>query len=109
MMWACKCACVHLHVHVHIHMCRHTHIPVPVHVHVHTHRLNGTEQVPMLYDPEWGGAVSCGCDYDGSKGELGDCVNSFPECPGWVWVCVCVCVWVVWLGGCAFVRACVRA
>lgn len=39
--------------------------------------LNGTAQAPLLYDKEWGGIVSCGCDY-----KFGSCRNVFPDCPG---------------------------
>lgn len=39
--------------------------------------INGTGQVPFVYDSAWGGVASCGCLF--SEGE---CLNKFPDCPG---------------------------
>jgi endoglucanase Acf2 len=33
-------------------------------------------EAPFIYDPAWGGVVSCGCYYDN-----GHCINSYPNCP----------------------------
>ena len=41
--------------------------------------VNGTAEIPFVYDAEWGGVVSCGCDFDAKKGV---CKNKFPYCPG---------------------------
>jgi len=41
--------------------------------------INGTADTPFVYDAEWGGLVSCGCDFDEKKG---GCRNTFPDCPG---------------------------
>ena len=40
--------------------------------------INGTAETPFVYDGEWGGLVSCGCDFDSRKGS---CQNQFPNCP----------------------------
>ena len=40
--------------------------------------INGTAETPFVYDSAWGGAVSCGCLFNGKHG---DCDNKFPECP----------------------------
>jgi hypothetical protein len=39
--------------------------------------LNGSAVTPFVYDPAWGGVVSCGCDF-----QKDSCTNRFPECPG---------------------------
>lgn len=41
--------------------------------------VNGTAEIPFVYDEAWGGVVSCGCNFDQKKGV---CKNTFPECPG---------------------------
>jgi Glycosyl hydrolase family 81 C-terminal domain len=41
--------------------------------------INGTAEIPFVYDSAWGGVVSCGCDFDGDK-EI--CKNKFPDCTG---------------------------
>ena len=41
--------------------------------------LNGNGQSPFVYDPSWGGVVSCGCTYVG-----GNCLNKVPNCPAFV-------------------------
>ncbi len=38
---------------------------------------NGTAEAPLLYDSQWGGIISCGCDY-----EDGHCINDPGVCPG---------------------------
>ena len=38
--------------------------------------IDGTAETPFVYDSAWGGVVSCGCHFDGSK-----CLNSLPDCP----------------------------
>ncbi len=38
---------------------------------------NGTAEAPLMYDPEWGGIVSCGCEY-----KDGHCINDAGDCPG---------------------------
>ena len=40
--------------------------------------INGTAETPFVYDSAWGGAVSCGCLFNGKKQ---NCDNKFPECP----------------------------
>ncbi|GKY92767.1 hypothetical protein MPSEU_000246500 [Mayamaea pseudoterrestris] len=40
--------------------------------------VNGSAITPFVYDSEWGGLVSCGCDFDESTR---DCRNRFPDCP----------------------------
>lgn len=40
--------------------------------------LNGLARSPFLYDPAWGGIISCGCFYNS---EAQDCDNTYPECP----------------------------
>lgn len=42
--------------------------------------INGTGEIPFVYDGAWGGLVSCGCDFDGDD-EVGVCRNKFPDCP----------------------------
>lgn len=39
--------------------------------------INGTAEIPFVYDSAWGGVVSCGCDFDSDKGL---CENQFPDC-----------------------------
>ena len=39
--------------------------------------INGTAEIPFVYDAAWGGVVSCGCDFDGDKEK---CRNKFPHC-----------------------------
>lgn len=41
--------------------------------------INGTAEIPFVYDSSWGGVVSCGCDFDGDK-EI--CKNKYPKCTG---------------------------
>jgi hypothetical protein len=51
--------------------------------------LNRSSQVygsPLLYDPHWGGLISCGCDYVNSADPItgstvGRCDNTYPNCP----------------------------
>ena len=38
--------------------------------------INGTAETPFVYDPAWGGVVSCGCNFNGEG-----CDNRAPECP----------------------------
>ncbi|CAJ1946260.1 unnamed protein product [Cylindrotheca closterium] len=38
--------------------------------------LHGNAQAPFVYDPVWGGVVSCGCTYS-----YGNCLNKVPNCP----------------------------
>lgn len=38
--------------------------------------LHGKGQAPFVYDPVWGGVVSCGCTYNN-----GNCLNQLPNCP----------------------------
>lgn len=38
--------------------------------------LDKQAEAPFVYDTSWGGAVSCGCSYDGQG-----CANKFPDCP----------------------------
>ncbi len=38
---------------------------------------NGTAEAPLMYDPAWGGIVSCGCEY-----KDGHCINDVGDCPG---------------------------
>jgi endoglucanase Acf2 len=38
--------------------------------------IKDNQQAPFVYDPAWGGVVSCGCLYDS-----GVCTNQFPDCP----------------------------
>lgn len=40
--------------------------------------VNGTAETPFVFDPTWGGVVSCGCLFDDKHGV---CKNAFPECP----------------------------
>lgn len=40
--------------------------------------INGTAVTPFVYDPHWGGVISCGCQFDG---ETASCSNQFPDCP----------------------------
>jgi hypothetical protein len=40
--------------------------------------INGTAETPFVFDPSWGGVVSCGCRFNEKKGE---CENRFPDCP----------------------------
>lgn len=42
--------------------------------------INGTAETPFVFDSAWGGAVSCGCLFNGKHGS---CDNTFPEqeCP----------------------------
>jgi len=40
--------------------------------------INGTAETPFVFDSAWGGAVSCGCLFNGKHG---NCDNKFPECP----------------------------
>lgn len=40
--------------------------------------INGTAEIPFVYDSEWGGVISCGCQFDS---QLSDCSNVFPNCP----------------------------
>ena len=42
--------------------------------------INGTGEIPFVYDESWGGLVSCGCDFHGND-EVGVCRNTFPDCP----------------------------
>ena len=42
--------------------------------------INGTGEIPFVYDSKWGGLVSCGCDFNGND-TVGICRNKFPECP----------------------------
>lgn len=41
--------------------------------------LRGNGQAPFVYDPSWGGVVSCGCTY-----RNGICLNKLPNCPAFV-------------------------
>ncbi len=38
---------------------------------------NGTAEAPLVYDSQWGGIISCGCDY-----KDGHCINGPDVCPG---------------------------
>eukprot|EP00980_Cylindrotheca_fusiformis_P007333 scaffold1525_cov142-Cylindrotheca_fusiformis.AAC.133 len=38
--------------------------------------LHGDAESPFVYDPAWGGVVSCGCTYS-----YGKCLNKVPNCP----------------------------
>ncbi|KAL3945470.1 MAG: hypothetical protein SGBAC_000441 [Bacillariaceae sp.] len=38
--------------------------------------LHGNAEAPFVYDPAWGGVVSCGCTYSN-----GNCLNQVPNCP----------------------------
>ena len=40
--------------------------------------INGTADVPFIYDSAWGGVISCGCQFDS---KLSGCSNQFPDCP----------------------------
>lgn len=40
--------------------------------------INGTAEIPFVYDSEWGGVISCGCEFDS---ETSSCSNTFPGCP----------------------------
>ena len=40
--------------------------------------INGTADIPFVYDTQWGGIVSCGCYFNGSSKK---CNNIFPDCP----------------------------
>jgi hypothetical protein len=40
--------------------------------------INGTAEAPFVYDPSWGGVVSCGCYFNG---DTQSCDNIFPDCP----------------------------
>lgn len=40
--------------------------------------INGSARSQFVYDPAWGGLISCGCNYDG---EHDTCFNEYPECP----------------------------
>lgn len=40
--------------------------------------INGTAEIPFVFDSAWGGAVSCGCLFNG---DTSTCDNKFPECP----------------------------
>jgi endo-1,3(4)-beta-glucanase len=40
--------------------------------------LNGSALAPLLYDPAWGGLISCGCDYNWRNSS---CFNAYPNCP----------------------------
>ena len=39
--------------------------------------INGTAVTPFVFDPAWGGMVSCGCDFT----EDDTCSNRAPDCP----------------------------
>jgi hypothetical protein len=39
--------------------------------------IDGTAVTPFVYDSDWGGVVSCGCDFDGKV-----CKNKLPNCLG---------------------------
>jgi len=41
--------------------------------------INGTAETPFVYDTQWGGLASCGCNFNG---ETQSCDNAFPNCPG---------------------------
>jgi Glycosyl hydrolase family 81 C-terminal domain len=41
--------------------------------------INGSAVTPFVYDPAWGGVVSCGCAF---RSEINTCGNKFPDCPG---------------------------
>lgn len=40
--------------------------------------INGTAEIPFVYDTKWGGLASCGCYFNG---ETQKCDNTFPDCP----------------------------
>jgi len=40
--------------------------------------LNGSALAPFLYDSDWGGLISCGCDFDE---DYNACFNKYPTCP----------------------------
>jgi len=40
--------------------------------------INGTAEVPFVYDSAWGGVISCGCQFDS---KTSSCSNKFPDCP----------------------------
>jgi hypothetical protein len=40
--------------------------------------INGTADIPFVYDSAWGGVISCGCQFDS---KIMSCANEFPDCP----------------------------
>jgi hypothetical protein len=40
--------------------------------------INGTADIPFVYDSAWGGVISCGCLFDS---QTMSCANQFPHCP----------------------------
>lgn len=40
--------------------------------------INGKADIPFVYDPAWGGVISCGCLFDS---HIMSCSNQFPDCP----------------------------